>query len=313
MTAVKPPLPSATITVLTYNGERYLDALLTAAETQRFDGEFDILVIDSGSSDRTLEIVAAHPSVRLHEIPNNEFGHGRTRNLAAELSTGEIVVYLTHDAVPADAGWLTAMVQPFSDESVAAVLARQVARPSAQPLLKYDIERVFERQGPAGQVTLHRGEGLRPHTHERAVATFYSDAASAARRSILLGDIPYADIDYAEDQVFGQAVIAAGWAKAYAGNAIVQHSNDSTLREFGDRIAADLMGLRAIGTGLPPVSRFVAFKQWVKWSLLDTVRLVRDRDFSIGQKLYWLVMNPVYQAVKWSSYRRASHVPLPAK
>lgn len=304
--------PSVTVAILTWNGEQYLDSILSAVESQRYDGVFDVLVIDSGSTDGTLDIVAAHPAVRLHEIPNKEFGHGKTRNLAAELATGEIVAYLTHDAVPVGSEWLAAMMRPFAEEHVAAVLGRQVARSSAPPLLKYDIERVFERQGPPGRVTVHRGVGLTVGSHEHRVATFYSDAVSAARRSILLGPIPYADVDYAEDQVFGRAVIDAGWAKAYAGDAVVEHSNDGTLREFGNRIAVDLLGLRSIGTTVAPVSRFAAFKQWAKWSLLDTGRLVRDRDFGLGRTLYWFVMNPVYQAVKWSSYRRASLAPLVA-
>jgi rhamnosyltransferase len=71
-----------TVAVLTYNGETYLEQILTAVEAQAIDGEVDILVIDSGSTDGTLGIVARHPGVRLHQIPNSEFGHGKTRNLA---------------------------------------------------------------------------------------------------------------------------------------------------------------------------------------------------------------------------------------
>lgn len=302
--------PRVTVAILTFNGEDHIGGILSALEAQQYDGEFDVLVIDSGSSDRTLQIVAAHPSVRLHEIPNAEFGHGRTRNLAAQLATGGIVVYLTHDAVPQGAGWLAAMVAPFDDDRVAAVLGRQVARASAPPLLKYDIDRVFERQGPTGDVTLHRADGAGTESPTRRVATFYSDSAAAARRDILLGPIPYSDVDYAEDQVFGRAVIDAGFTKAYAGNAVVEHSNDGTLREFGERIAADLIGLRKIGTEVAAVSRFVAFRQWVKWSIVDMGRIVADPDYGVGRSLYWLVMNPIYHAVKWSSYSRASRQPL---
>ncbi|HEX3870546.1 MAG TPA: glycosyltransferase family A protein, partial [Pirellulales bacterium] len=82
-------LPSVTVTVLTWNGERYLESLLSSVEQQRFNGEVDVLVIDSGSTDHTLDIIAGHPRVRLHQIPNSEFGHGKTRNLAAELASGE--------------------------------------------------------------------------------------------------------------------------------------------------------------------------------------------------------------------------------
>lgn len=297
--------PTVTVAILTFNGEKYLDDILCALESQEYASTFDVLVIDSGSSDRTLEIVHSHPSVRLHEIPNSEFGHGKTRNLAAHLATGDIVAYLTHDAVPVGAHWLTAMVAPFADERVAAVLGKQVARPSAPPALKYDIARVFARQGPDGVVTVHEDDEKLAGV-ARSVATFYSDTSSAARRSILLGDIPYRDADYAEDQVFGREVIAAGYRKAYAADAIVEHSNDGNLREFGQRIAADLHGLRAIGTDVPRVSRFAAFKAFVKWTLADTGRIVGDSDFGVGRKLYWLVVNPVYHAVKWSAFAKAS-------
>jgi Predicted glycosyltransferases len=302
----EPVLPSVTVTILTWNGERYLGDILGALDDQQYGGAFDVLVVDSGSTDRTLQIVAEHPSVRLHEIPNEEFGHGTTRNLAAELATGEIVAYLTHDAVPLGEDWLASLVAPMIDDaSVVAVLGRQVARPSAPPLLKYDIDRVFARLSPDGGVSVFFDDGSLDE-HARSLATFYSDACSAARRDILLHHVPYRDVDYAEDQVFGRELIDAGYRKAYAPAAVVEHSNDGTLREFGARIAADLTGLRRIGTPIEPVSRFDAFKQWVKWTLMDTGRIVSDPDYSFGRKLYWLVVNPVYHAVKWSNYRRAS-------
>lgn len=304
-------LPSATVTILTWNGEAYIGAILSALETQRFDGVFDVLVIDSGSTDTTLDIVAHYPSVRVHQIPNSEFGHGRTRNLAAELATGDIVVYLTHDAVPATEHWLAEMIAPFADdERIAAVLGKQVARPSAPPVLKYDIQRVFERQGPDTGMTVTFKTARELSEVERNAAAFYSDANSAARRSILTGPVPYRDVDYAEDQVFGRDLFEAGYRKAYAARAVVEHSNDTTLRTFGSRIAADMNGLRKIGTPMPRVSLATAVKQWTKWSLMDALTIMGDADFSARTKLYWLIVNPWYHATKWRAYRRATNASL---
>jgi rhamnosyltransferase len=301
-------LPSVTVTVLSYNGEAYLDAILTAVEAQRYDGNVETLVIDSGSTDGTLQIVQRHPHVRLHQIPNSEFGHGRTRNLAASLATGEIVVYLTHDAVPANRDWLARLVAPIvDDQRIVAVLGKQVARPSAPPLLKYDIARVFARLGPDHGVTVAFDDGTLEDEHAMRLASFYSDTCSAARRELLLNKVPYRDVEYAEDQVFGRDLIEGGYRKAYAPGAIVEHSNDGNLREFGKRIAADLIGLRGTGVEIAEVSRFAALKQWVKWSAMDAAQILVDRDYSLGRKLYWLLMNPLYHAVKWSNYRRASH------
>lgn len=299
-------LPSVTVTILTWNGDRYLGDILTALSRQEYNGGFDVLVIDSGSTDHTLQIVAEHPTVRLHEIPNSEFGHGKTRNLAAELSSGDIVVYLTHDAIPVGEDWLTSLVTPMAvDARIVAVLGKQVARPSAPPILKYDIGRVFDSLSPGGQTTVFFDNGALD-AKSRSLATFYSDSCSAARRDLLLHHIPYREVDYAEDQVFGREVIEGGYRKAYAPDAVVEHSNDGSLREFGERIAADLLALRQIGTGVAPVSRFNAFKQWLRWSVIDSGRIVTDSDFGLLQKVYWLAVNPVYHAVKWSSYRRAT-------
>lgn len=305
--------PSVTVSVLTFDGERYLEALLAAVEEQRYDGEVEILVVDSGSTDRTLEIVAAHPRVRLHRIPNSEFGHGRTRNLVAELATGDIVAYLTHDAVPAHPRWLHELVLPFvDDERIAAVVGKQVPRRSAPPILKYDIQRVFERLGPDYGMTVVADWGQLGDEGVRAAAAFYSDANSAARRSVLRGAVPYRDVAYAEDQLFARDLLAAGLRKAYAPRAAVEHSNDVALRTFGERIEADMVGLRAIGTSIPPVSAPAAVAQWLKWSLTDALAILVDRDYDMGAKLRWLVLTPWYHAVKWSAYRRGTRRPIPS-
>jgi rhamnosyltransferase len=303
--------PSVTVTILTWNGEQYLEAILTALEAQRYDGNFDILVIDSGSTDASLAIVARHPSVLLHTIPNDEFGHGRTRNLAARLATGEIVAYLTHDAVPADDHWLAELMTPFADdERIAAVLGKQIARPTAPPVLKYDIRRVFDSLGPDYGVTVVRDTGYPLSEPERVAAAFYSDANSAARKQIVAGAVPYRDVAYAEDQQFGRDLFDAGYRRAYAPRAVVEHSNDTSLRTFGGRIADDMIGLREIGTTVTPVSRLTAFKQFVKWSTADAAFILIDKDYGAGRKLYWLLVNPWYHAVKWNAYRRATVRPV---
>ena len=44
--------------------------------------------------------------VRLYTIPPGEFGHGRTRNFASGYATGDYIVYLSADAIPANENWL---------------------------------------------------------------------------------------------------------------------------------------------------------------------------------------------------------------
>lgn len=295
--------PSVTVAILTFNGETYLDAILTALRDQDYPSSLEVLVVDSGSTDGTLDIVRAHPGVRLHEIPNSEFGHGRTRNLAVQLADSEAVVLLTHDAVPVGRSFVRSIVAPFESKEVAAVLARQVARRNAPPALKYIIERVFAAQGPLGEVSLHGGGG---DGRQQQAAAFLSDVAVALRRSVVAGSVPYRDVSYAEDQLLGRDLLAAGFAKAYAPDAVVEHSNDGTLREFGARALADRRGLNSIGFAPSHASWGSALARLVKWSAIDSVLILRDRELLFGEKLRWLVVNPAYHAVRvWNDLRGA--------
>jgi rhamnosyltransferase len=299
----------ATVVILTYNGDLYLRRILTALREQKIDGEFEVIVIDSGSTDATLDIVGDYPEVRLHEIKNSEFGHGKTRNLAASLAKGIFVAFLTHDAIPDHDGWLRELLAPFSiDDRIKAVMGKQNPRPACFPLMRYEISSVFARFGPDFGTTLFYGDEAL--SGELDAITFYSDVNSATRRAFLIETIPYRDVSYAEDQMFGRDIIEAGYWKAYAPRASVEHSNDVTLHEFGLRIFDETVGLRRIGTPIGPLSRAGVIKYSLLTAVHDSARIVRDPAFSKKRKLYWLVINPIYHARKWANYRRASIVDL---
>jgi rhamnosyltransferase len=300
-------LPSATVAILTYNGETYIGAILEALRTQVYDGQWSVLIIDSGSTDRTLEIIANYPEVTLHQIPNSDFGHGKTRNLAAALSSAQFVAYLTHDAVPSSPRWLTEIVRPMvDDDRVVAVMGKQVPRPSCYPLLKYEIQLGFRGMGPDFGTTIFFDNGTLTEPGFRDSAAFYSDANSATRRDILLGPVPYRDVSYAEDQLFGRDLIEGGYRKAYAPAAAVEHSNDLTILQSGRRIREEVMGLLEIGMVIPAHSRRKVVRLILRGILTDSARIATDRDFSVVQKLAWLVRNPGYVVVKWVNYRRAT-------
>jgi len=305
------PTALATVAVLTYNGETYLDEILRAVEEQTIDGEVDILVIDSGSTDRTLDIVAKHPRVRLHEIPNSEFGHGKTRNLAADLARGEYIAYLTHDAIPATDRWLHELLAPLRDvdADIKAVMGKQIPRPGCFPLLKYEIESVFAGFGPDFGTTVFSDDGTATEQGLIDALSFYSDVNSATRTSFLREVIPYRDVRYSEDMMFGEDIIRAGYKKAYAPRGAVIHSNDLTLDEYGKRMFDETVALRQIGKPIPPMRRRAQLRMTVRGIVTDSVRIARDA-YSAKRKLYWLVLNPRFHVAKWRAYRTATLIDL---
>ena len=301
--------PLATVAILTYNGDVYLERILVEVLAQEVEGEIEVLVIDSGSTDATLDIVKRYPAVRLHEIPNSEFGHGKTRNLAANLARGEFIAFLTHDAIPVSRQWLRELLAPFAlDSSIVAVMGKQIPRRGCFPLMKYEIKGVFAGFGPDFGTSVFYNDSFVQSEGVLNAISFYSDVNSAARREFLTTVIPYRDVRYAEDQLFGKDLIEAGYRKAYAGRAAVEHSNDLTRGEFRRRIFDETVGLRQIGFPIPELSHKGQVRLTVRGILGDSLRIAQDGDFTWKRKMYWLVLNPMYQITKWRSYRASTLV-----
>lgn len=317
MPLVGPQAPErvdATVFIPTYNGEGYLERLLRAVESQNFEGHFEILIIDSGSTDSTLDIISRHPLVRLVSIPKSEFGHGKTRNQAAQLARGEYVVYLSHDAVPVGASWLENLLLPlrslaFGGNNAHAVFGKHIARTNCAPLMKYGIQEVFAQSGPDSSVTVVDGS-VTPARLVTPHRMFYSDVCSASTRSFLLTKIPYQDLPYAEDLAFSKDLLAAGYRKAYQPSAVVEHSNDVTLREFGMRTFDEYLGMRRVGETRSAMSCVGAWARIARDVAVMSGRIGRDRDYSFGRKVYWLFVNPAYVVQKWMGARRALTVDL---
>src|SRR5674476_149496 len=83
--------PCVSILILTKNGEKTIGECLEGLLKQSFR-DFEILIVDSGSRDNTLQIASRYP-VRVVKIPQTEFHHAKTRSLAVSLSKGRFVVF----------------------------------------------------------------------------------------------------------------------------------------------------------------------------------------------------------------------------
>ncbi len=174
-------------------------------------------MIDSGSTDGSLEIARAADGVELLEIPPHEFGHGRTRNLGAERTSGELICFLTQDAtpVPGLARRACAAASRWTSAS-----ARSSARTSRAPDTSPMIARELERPSPAS-----RARTARRRCRVRATSRSSPTSTPAYRRDCW-EQIRFRDVAYSEDQAFGRDLLAAGWLKAYHPDAAVLHAHD---------------------------------------------------------------------------------------
>lgn len=307
--------PRATIFIPTYNGDKYLRDILKAVFSQKVGYDYEILIIDSGSTDHTLTIIeefqAKHENLYLHKISNSDYGHGKTRNLAAHMAHGEIVVYLSHDAIPSHNRWLYEMIRPFEiNEKIVGVMGRQIPRTHCIPMLKTEINSVFNGFGPQFGTTIFYKDDFVKQQEIYDAISFYSDANSAARKKYLIGEIPYQDVAYAEDQLLGRDIIDAGYYKAYAPRGSVVHSNDLRLGEYKRRMFDETIGLRKLGLEVAQPSRKSIVKMITRGAIRDTRNILADSNYSVKRKLYWLCVNPLFHIEKWRGVHLGAKVAL---
>lgn len=303
--------PDITIFLPTYFGEQYLEEMLEAIFKQKIDRTFEVLTYDTSSSDRTPEIIAKfakkHKNMRTKTITKEEYGHGKTRIAAAHDSEAEFVVFISQDATPAHDRWLHELIKPFDiSPKIIGVMGKQDPRPKAFPMLKREITSVFNSFGPNEGTTVFYKDDFVKTQEIYDKISFYSDVNSAARRKFLVGEIPYKDVAYAEDQLFGRDVIDAGYMKAYASRANVIHSNEFKMSEYKYRMFDETMGLRNVGIDVQqPSWKFIIkvtainFLKDIKWSLTD-------KQYGWKRKIWGILTSPVYSINKWVGVRSAA-------
>lgn len=228
----------------TWQGAEFLDSVLTALGRQNYGGKWDVLLVDSGSTDETVEIVTKFQrdfpvELSLRTIHNVEFDHGDTRNYMAAMSSGELCVFLTQDAIPVGDDWLATLVANFDDPAVGAAYCRNAPRPDADfltPILSagdpgYALERREVRLSDVPDY-----DDLDPH----ALRSLYNfnDVASCVRRA-LWERHPFPRTWFGEDILMARALLEAGFTVVYDADAVVEHSHDYDADETRKRAAID--------------------------------------------------------------------------
>jgi rhamnosyltransferase len=210
------------IILLVKNGQAFLEEVLQGIFSQKIKDEFEVIAVDSGSTDRSNEILARFP-VRLKEIPPETFNHGETRNIGASLARGHYLVYLTQDATPWDDVWLETLVEPLrEDPSVAGSFSSQRPRPECPLMERRQILQTELTSGKTKRVNV----AIENPAYESNPYPFiwFSNTGSCIRKEVW-GKFPFRRVEFAEDQDWAKRVLEAGYKTVYVPDAILIHSH----------------------------------------------------------------------------------------
>jgi glycosyltransferase involved in cell wall biosynthesis len=238
---MSPPLITVAIPVL--NGAAELERLLSVVRGQSIDAEVEIVVSDSESTDRSADVARAHGAT-VHDVRRSSFSHGGTRNLLMERSNGDLVAFLTQDALPAGTGWLHALTSPFGlADDVGLAFGPGLPRPEASLTVRRELTRYFGSLSPdGGPRILRRADGV---TLNSSSSTYFHSVNACLSRAAWR-EVPFRVIPYAEDRMLALDMLRAGWAKAFVPAAAVVHSHDYPPLDLFRRSFDEWRGLREV-------------------------------------------------------------------
>jgi GT2 family glycosyltransferase len=224
------PFPAITVVVVNWNRRELLRACLQSLGRQTHP-DFDVVVIDNGSTDGSPELVreisSSYP-VPLRLIVNlSNRGFCAANNQGFAASRSELVALLNNDA-EAEPEWLTALETVIRQADSVGMAASKI--------LVWEDPRRIDKAGhlmyPDGQ---NRGRGsgqLDVGQFDRIEETLWPDGCAAMYRRAMLDDVGGFDEDffaYADDAELGLRGRIAGWTCLYAPGAVVRHHRGATL------------------------------------------------------------------------------------
>lgn len=264
--------PKVSVIIPTKNGGALLRSVVDQVLNQKSDFDYDLTIIDSGSTDGVIEAIAKidNPKIQIIRITPEEFGHGRTRNQAISKTTGEYIAVITQDATPASSYWLQNLVQVIEQDSrIAGVFGRHFTYPEADIFTKRDFQMHFDSFLEDPVVWLEDDNRYQVDQHYRQKLHFFSDNNALLRR-LVWEQIPYPEVSFAEDQQWAKLVVEAGWKKAYSDQGAVFHSHNYSLIDLFRRSIDESRAMKKYFNYKLSPSLINVLRSWVGFSVQDS-------------------------------------------
>lgn len=218
----------ASVIVRCCNEGKYIGKLLSGIMSQKADFKYEIILVDSGSTDDTLEKARQYP-VTIVEISPENFSFGYSLNKGIERSTGRVAVFISAHCYPEDENWLKEMVLPFGEERTAMVYGRQ----RGDETTRFAERRIFEKWFP--------NESVKAQGHP-----FCNNANAAVRRSLWEEHRYDETLSGLEDLAWADNIQSLGYQIHYNADALIIHVHNETYRQIYNRYKREAIAFHRI-------------------------------------------------------------------
>lgn len=299
--------PQVSIIIPARNEAANMARCLEAINSQETSRSFEVIVIDSGSTDGTGEIAARH-GAKVITIAAREFDHGRTRNLGLSNARGEYLITLVADAVPADKRWLEALIAPLeADPKVAGAYSRQIPPPGTHPL---ETRRILDRFTAGDEPIISEWPGdaaweaLDPE--QRMYLANFDDVSAVRRRSVWQ-KIPIAENYWGEDLDWSLKALRTGYRIAFAPLSSVLHAHRPALAHSFRRAYVD----QAVVKRMFGVTYYTNMSEFCA-GLLELIRrddaILKSSDLGTSERIKWRLINPLRRLMETTGAHLAASV-----
>ena len=270
--------PNVTVVIRALNEAEFLRECLSSVLDQDYDGEIEIVLVDSGSTDRTIEIAESYNCKIVH-IKKSDFSFGRSLNMGCSAARGDVLVLLSAHCIPTDRFWLKNLVQPISDGVCEYSYGRQVARLG---ISRFSEGMVFKKYYPE-------------KSSSPQVGYFCNNANSAIKRTtwdaLRFNEV----LTGLEDLELARRLVSAGGSVSYIAESPVEHIHRENWARVKIRYEREAVAMTDIEPNLN--LNFLKACKMFFHAVISDARELENTDFSTLREII------LYRACQyWGSY-----------
>jgi 2-desacetyl-2-hydroxyethyl bacteriochlorophyllide A dehydrogenase len=222
--------PETSIVIRAFNEERWLPEVFSALEKQQYR-DFEVLLVDSGSVDRTRDI-AAENGARIVSLRSEDFTFGYALNVGIREARGSFIAILSAHAIPSSEFWLERLVKPLREGDSAMVYGSQRGH---DKFSKFSEKRDFERLFKPQVHLVHEDD------------PFTNNANSAIKRDLWLKHSFDEMLPGLEDTEWSKYWVERGMRILYEPNARIIHIHNESWPQLRNRYHREAMAARRVG------------------------------------------------------------------